>query len=124
MRPVAELGVAMLVKTSVEALVFRKLMPRLVGIALLMLFSLCLLGACGAIVVYQLYLMLIHAGLAQEQALAVLGGSLFMLASLSAMFALRRLKELQKQLQPLLPLKEKLWGAARAFSEGIRTPSR
>lgn len=114
----------MLIKTAIEAVVYRKLMPSIARVMLLMIFSLTLLGACGVILVYQLYVMLMQVGLAQEQALAVLGGGLFMLAGLSAMLAVRKLKALQVQLQPLLPVKEKLFSVVHAFSKGIRTSSR
>lgn len=123
MRPVTELGIAMLLKAAVEALLYRRLASGIAAVILLVLLSLALLEMCGGVLVYQLYLVLARIGLEPQQALAVISGSLFMLAGLSGMLALKKLKSLQVQLQPLSPVKEKLIRAAHAFIDGMRTPS-
>jgi len=124
MRPVAGLGIAMLIRAAVEAVAYRTLLPGIVKVLLLVILSLVLLGACAAILVYQCYLMLMHAGLAQQQALVVLSFGLLVLSGSSAIFAMSKIRTLKTQLQPLSPLKEKIFSVAHAFSEGFRTPSR
>lgn len=124
MRQATELGVTILLKALVEAAVYRRLAPVFIKMIALLLLSLSLFGACGLLLICQLYLALIYAGLQQAEAMAVMCGGLFVLAALSAFLAFRQLSALRAQLQPLLGVKQKLIGVAHAFSEGFHTASR
>jgi len=120
MRQGVKVGIAMLAKALLEAALYRRVMPAVAGIVMLLLLSLCLLAASGAVLIYQLYLMLMDAGLGQQQALAVMVCGMLAVAAASAMIAMRKLEALHARLQPLSDIKEKLICAAHAFGDGFQ----
>ena len=100
---------------------YQRLLPKLAMVVVWATITGALAGILAGGLFYTAYLLLVRHGLDTEVALFVIGISIAIAISISAVLTAAYIRKLRQALQPYSPIASGLYDMASAFMDGLRT---